>query len=192
MMPSDHAATSPTLRATFSPSGLLMTSWQPFLIQCGGRYGSVIREGGASPAVFDLTIEREANEDGIWLATDLFVTEVVAAEDETPRRTLLSWATGLDYRRVWWGHEVTAIESVCALGGTWRSRCPTCGSDWSDDTYSFWITARGAGFFPLDCVLCGHALPQSAPNRSTPAATGAHAMSTHDAADQIVSGSAGR
>ena len=156
-----HPIAQPTFRATISPNGLVLTAWVPFLIQRGGQYGSVIRNHVASPAIYDLTIARETNEDGIWIATDLFVTEIVPAGHDLARRTLLSWATALDYRRVWWGDDLIALDSGSGLGGDWRSRCCTCGSDWSDDTYSFWIIARGAGHFPLDCLLCGQALPQS-------------------------------
>jgi hypothetical protein len=88
MSGTENSSASPSFRATFSECGLVLTAWAPFLVQRGGPYGSIIRNHVSAPAVFDLTIERKTNEDGIWVATDLFVTEVVSLEDDVPRRTL--------------------------------------------------------------------------------------------------------
>jgi hypothetical protein len=149
----------PELRATVSSrAGVVMTRWSAGAASPGGPGASQIRTRKLA-AVLDLTIERHSA-DGITIATDVLVSDAFLGKDsELAYEELIAWASGLGYQRVWLGHEVVALAPTL-LGGTWESTCRHCGCTWSDSTTGFWLTARAAGFFPLECSLCSHPLTQ--------------------------------
>jgi hypothetical protein len=144
-----HAAHQPEFRATVSDGGeVVLTRWQPHLPTPGGSAWSQLRFGGHLAAIFDLQIDRRQNDVDYWIATDLVVCDVYAGPAvASARERMVRFARQLGFMRVWLGHEVIGLDGL--VGGGWQATCPRCGAVWTDSTAGFWLTARGAGCFPL-------------------------------------------
>jgi hypothetical protein len=93
-------------------------------------------------------------------AIELIVSEIVAGSGDELRTAVSAWAARFGYRRVWFPDEVIALKPNPSGDRGWRATCPVCRATWSDDTHEFLAFAHEVGFFPLDCPLCGSALPQ--------------------------------
>jgi hypothetical protein len=154
-----HEMRPPEMRATVTHDGVVtMTPASPHTANAGGWAGSQIVLQSAV-GVFDLAIDRSfAGESPI--ATDLLVSDVFTTDAvELGRRRLVELAERLGYVRVWFDHEVVAIEPQL-LGGTWDTTCTRCGIRWSDSSPGFWLHTRAAGCFPMLCAVCSHPLDQ--------------------------------
>jgi hypothetical protein len=150
---------APELRAAVSNDGVIvMTRWAPWNLQAGGPAASQVRSTKLA-VVSDLSIARET-QDGITIPTDLIVQdEFIFGDSAACRLALLAWAERLGYQRVWFHNQLAVLEPEL-LGGIWAVGCHGCGVTWSDSTARFWLGARAAGYFPLSCPLCAHALVQ--------------------------------
>jgi hypothetical protein len=138
----------PSCRAALRDGQITLNRWNPALLSSG-------------PARAGMRTIDVALADLRLLDDELVVCPVAhvawSAEAET---ALLSWATIVGYRRVWFPRRVVDLAGELATLIAVRVRCPTCGASWEDDTYVFWERVRRDGWFPGQCLACGGSLPE--------------------------------
>jgi hypothetical protein len=80
------------------------------------------------------------------------------------RRVLADWAALVGYERLWLPDEVLDLDPPPPVGRA-IVRCPTCTSEWADESPAFWARVRASGHFPGYCPACSGSLPEWKPER---------------------------
>jgi hypothetical protein len=148
----------PDFRAVVQRSGVVpAVYWHDGMHTTGPVYTLIAGRERAGVAIADLSVVRA--DDGAAIEV---IVELHCGGDDHHKAALVSWASMVGYRRIWFDREV--VELNPAADGLVETRCSGCGGRFIDGrSQDFWQHVRCVGLFPTMCALCGSDLPQWTP-----------------------------
>ena len=163
-------------RATITGQTLVLTELRPQMIAPATLREVIKRSLPAGVALADIEIDTRDGSD----QTEPTI-QFIAGDSPEARERLTQWAAHVGHKRLWFEDQVVDVERLDNVLGEFETTCLGCGWYRKNSGYSFMWHAQVEGVFPINCNVCGAALPQWTPCES--AAGSADSGSSTDATD---------
>ena len=163
-------------RATITGQTLVLTELRPQMIAQTALREVIKRSLPAGVALADIEIDTRDGSD----QTEPTI-QFIAGDSPEARERLTQWASHVGHKRLWFEDQVVDVERLDNVLGEFETTCLGCGWYRKNSGYSFMWHAQDEGVFPINCNVCGAALPQWTPCES--AAGSADSGSSTDTTD---------
>ena len=163
-------------RATITGQTLVLTELRPQMIAPTALREVIKRSLPAGVALADIEIDTRDGSD----QTEPTI-QFIAGDSPEARDRLTQWAAHVGHKRLWFEDQVVDVERLDNVLGEFETTCLGCGWYRKNSGYSFMWHAQDEGVFPINCNVCGAALPQWTPCES--AAGSENSGSSTDATD---------
>ena len=163
-------------RATITGQTLVLTELRPQMIAPTALREVIKRSLPAGVALADIEIDTRDGSD----QTEPTI-QFIAGDSPEARERLTQWAAHVGHKRLWFEDQVVDVERLDNVLGEFETTCLGCGWYRKNSGYSFMWHAQDEGVFPINCNVCGAALPQWTPCES--AAGSADSGSSTDTTD---------
>ena len=163
-------------RATITGQTLVLTELRPQMIAPATLREVIKRSLPAGVALADIEIDTRDGSD----QTEPTI-QFIAGDSPEARERLTQWASHVGHKRLWFEDQVVDVARLDNVLGEFETTCLGCGWYRKNSGYSFMWHAQDEGVFPINCNVCGAALPQWTPCES--AAGSADSGSSTDATD---------
>ena len=149
-------------RATITGQTLVLTELRPQMIAPTALREVIKRSLPAGVALADIEIDTRDGSD----QTEPTI-QFIAGDSPEARDRLTQWASHVGHKRLWFEDQVVDVERLDNVLGEFETTCLGCGWYRKNSGYSFMWHAQDEGVFPINCNVCGAALPQWTPCEST-------------------------
>ena len=163
-------------RATITGQTLVLTELRPQMIAPATLREVIKRSLPAGVALADIEIDTRDGSD----QTEPTI-QFIAGDSPEARERLTQWASHVGHKRLWFEDQVVDVERLDNVLAEFETTCLGCGWYRKNSGYSFMWHAQDEGVFPINCNVCGAALPQWTPCES--AAGSADSGASTDTAD---------
>ena len=175
-------------RATNTGQTLVLTELRPQIIAPTALREVIKRSLPAGVALADIEIDTRDGSD----QTEPTI-QFIAGDSPEARDRLTQWAAHVGHKRLWFEDQVVDVERLDNVLGEFETTCLGCGWYRKNSGYSFMWHAQDEGVFPINCNVCGAALPQWTPCESAAgSADSGPATDTTDLSPESVSSDAAR
>ena len=148
-------------RATITGQTLVLTELRPQMIAPTALREVIKRSLPAGVALADIEIDTRDGSD----QTEPTI-QFIAGDSPEARDRLTQWASHVGHKRLWFEDQVVDVERLDNVLGEFETTCLGCGWYRKNSGYSFMWHAQDEGVFPINCNVCGAALPQWTPCES--------------------------
>ena len=148
-------------RATITGQTLVLTELRPQMIAQTALREVIKRSLPAGVALADIEIDTRDGSD----QTEPTI-QFIAGDSPEARERLTQWAAHVGHKRLWFEDQVVDVERLDNVLGEFETTCLGCGWYRKNSGYSFMWHAQDEGVFPINCNVCGAALPQWTPCES--------------------------
>ena len=149
-------------RATITGQTLVLTELRPQMIAPATLREVIKRSLPAGVALADIEIDTRDGSD----QTEPTI-QFIAGDSPEARDRLTQWAAHVGHKRLWFEDQVVDVERLDNVLGEFETTCLGCGWYRKNSGYSFMWHAQDEGVFPINCNVCGAALPQWTPCESS-------------------------
>ena len=163
-------------RATITGQTLVLTELRPQMIAPTALREVIKRSLPPGVALADIEIDTRDGSD----QTEPTI-QFIAGDSPEARDRLTQWAAHVGHKRLWFEDQVVDVERLDNVLGEFETTCLGCGWYRKNSGYSFMWHAQDEGVFPINCNVCGAALPQWTPCES--AASSENSGSSTDTTD---------
>ena len=175
-------------RATITGQTLVLTELRPQMIAPTALREVIKRSLPAGVALADIEIDTRDGSD----QTEPTI-QFIAGDSPEARERLTQWAAHVGHKRLWFEDQVVDVERLDNVLGEFETTCLGCGWYRKNSGYSFMWHAQDEGVFPINCNVCGAALPQWTPCESAAgSADSGSSTDTTDLSPESVSSDAAR
>lgn len=175
-------------RATITGQTLVLTELRPQMIAQTALREVIKRSLPAGVALADIEIDTRDGSD----QTEPTI-QFIAGDSPEARERLTQWASHVGHKRLWFEDQVVDVERLDNVLGEFETTCLGCGWYRKNSGYSFMWHAQDEGVFPINCNVCGAALPQWTPCESAAGSADSGASTdTTDLSPESVSSDAAR
>ena len=175
-------------RATITGQTLVLTELRPQMIAQTALREVIKRSLPAGVALADIEIDTRDGSD----QTEPTI-QFIAGDSPEARERLTQWAAHVGHKRLWFEDQVVEVERLDNVLGEFETTCLGCGWYRKNSGYSFMWHAQDEGVFPINCNVCGAALPQWTPCESaTGSADSGSSTDTTDLSPESVSSDTAR
>ena len=175
-------------RATITGQTLVLTELRPQMIAPTALREVIKRSLPAGVALADIEIDTRDGSD----QTEPTI-QFIAGDSPEARERLTQWASHVGHKRLWFEDQVVDVERLDNVLAEFETTCLGCGWYRKNSGYSFMWHAQDEGVFPINCNVCGAALPQWTPCESAASsADGGSSTDTTDLSPESVSSDAAR
>ena len=148
-------------RATITGQTLVLTELRPQMIAPATLREVIKRSLPAGVALADIEIDTRDGSD----QTEPTI-QFIAGDSPEARERLTQWASHVGHKRLWFEDQVVDVERLDNVLAEFETTCLGCGWYRKNSGYSFMWHAQDEGVFPINCNVCGAALPQWTPCES--------------------------
>ena len=175
-------------RATITGQTLVLTELRPQMIAPTALREVIKRSLPAGVALADIEIDTRDGSD----QTEPTI-QFIAGDSPEARDRLTQWASHVGHKRLWFEDQVVDVERLDNVLAEFETTCLGCGWYRKNSGYSFMWHAQDEGVFPINCNVCGAALPQWTPCESAAgSADSGSSTDTTDLSPESVSSDAAR
>jgi hypothetical protein len=175
-------------RATITGQTLVLTELRPQMIAPATLREVIKRSLPAGVALADIEIDTRDGSD----QTEPTI-QFIAGDSPEARERLTQWASHVGHKRLWFEDQVVDVARLDNVLAEFETTCLGCGWYRKNSGYSFMWHAQDEGVFPINCNVCGAALPQWTPCESGAGnADGGSSTDTDDLSPESVSSDAAR